>query len=42
MQEVQQTVGKYVSKALELGRVPIEEDMDSGGCGSGCGCGHGH
>jgi cell fate (sporulation/competence/biofilm development) regulator YlbF (YheA/YmcA/DUF963 family) len=42
MQEVQQTIGKYVSKTLELGRVPTEEDLDSGGCGSGCGCGHNH
>ena len=42
MQEVQQTVGKYVSKTLELGRVPSDEDLDSGGCGSGCGCGHNH
>jgi hypothetical protein len=31
-----------VSKTLELGRVPTEEDLDSGGCGSGCGCGHNH
>jgi len=44
MQEVQQTVGQYVSKTLELGRVPTDEDFESqgGGCGSGCGCGHGH
>lgn len=43
MQEVQQTVGQYVSKTLELGRVPNEQDMDSGeGCGHGCGCGHNH
>lgn len=40
MQEVQQTVGKFVSKTLELGRVPTEEDLDGGGCGSGCGCHH--
>jgi cell fate (sporulation/competence/biofilm development) regulator YlbF (YheA/YmcA/DUF963 family) len=38
MQEVQQTVGKFVSKTLELGRVPTEEDLDGGSCGSGCGC----
>ncbi len=44
VQEVQQTVGQYVSKTLELGRVPTEQDFESegGGCGSGCGCGHGH
>ena len=38
MQRVQQTVGKFVSKTLELGRVPTEEDMEEGSCGSGCGC----
>jgi cell fate (sporulation/competence/biofilm development) regulator YlbF (YheA/YmcA/DUF963 family) len=42
MQKVQQTVGQYVSKTLELGRVPNEGDFDSGGCGDGCGCGHNH
>jgi cell fate (sporulation/competence/biofilm development) regulator YlbF (YheA/YmcA/DUF963 family) len=40
MQKVQQTVGQYVSKTMELGRVPGEEDFDHGGCGSGCGCSH--
>jgi cell fate (sporulation/competence/biofilm development) regulator YlbF (YheA/YmcA/DUF963 family) len=43
MQQVQQTVGQYVSKTLETGRVPTESDLaDEGGCGSGCGCGHNH
>jgi cell fate (sporulation/competence/biofilm development) regulator YlbF (YheA/YmcA/DUF963 family) len=42
MQKVQETVGQYVSKSLELGRVATDEDMDSGGCGSGCGCDHNH
>lgn len=43
MQEVQQTVGRYVSKTLELGRVPTEDDLESGGgCGHGCGCDHNH
>jgi cell fate (sporulation/competence/biofilm development) regulator YlbF (YheA/YmcA/DUF963 family) len=42
MQQVQQKVGQYVSKTLELGRVPTEEDFEGGGCGSGCGCGHNH
>jgi cell fate (sporulation/competence/biofilm development) regulator YlbF (YheA/YmcA/DUF963 family) len=40
MQKVQETVQQYVSKTLELGRVPNEEEMDGGGCGSGCGCHH--
>jgi cell fate (sporulation/competence/biofilm development) regulator YlbF (YheA/YmcA/DUF963 family) len=39
MQKLQQSVGQYVSKTFELGRVPEESDLDSGGsCGSGCGC----
>ncbi|HMJ91020.1 MAG TPA: YlbF family regulator [Candidatus Acidoferrum sp.] len=39
MQEVQQTIGQYVSKTLELGRVPTDEDFEKGeSCGSGCGC----
>ena len=44
MQRMQETVGQYVSKTLELGRIPTDEDFESegGGCGSGCGCGHNH
>lgn len=42
LHEVQHSVQKYVSKTLELGRLPTEEDLNGGGCGSGCGCGHGH
>lgn len=47
LQEIQQTVGKFVGMTLELGRVPTQEDIDSassgGGCcggggGGGCGC----
>ena len=38
MQQVQQTVSQYVSKTLELGRMPTEEDMAGGSCGHGCGC----
>ena len=40
MQNMQNSVSRYVSKTLELGRVPAPEDMDSGSCGSGCGCHH--
>lgn len=40
MQKIQDSVRKYVSKTLELGRLPGQEDFDSS-CGSGCGC-HGH
>lgn len=43
MREVQQSVMNYVSKTFELGRVPVEEDLQSSGCcggggGGGCGC----
>lgn len=41
MQKVQQSVSQYVGKTFELGRVPEESDLDSGGsCGHGCGCHH--
>lgn len=43
MHSVHQSINQLVSKTLELGRIPTEEDFESeGGCGSGCGCGHGH
>jgi len=35
---IQESVNKYLSKTLELGRVPTAEDLDGGSCGSGCGC----
>ena len=43
MQKVQDTVAQYVSLTFELGRVPSEDDLQSGGCGGGgggggCGC----
>src|SRR4051812_17593426 len=43
LHQVQETVNQYLSKTLELGRVPTEEEMSSGGdcCGDhGCGCSH--
>lgn len=40
MNQLQQSLGQYVSKTFELGRVPSPEDFDSGSCGSGCGCHH--
>lgn len=41
LQKVQESVSQYVSKTIELGRVPTEEELDSGGgCGHGCGCSH--
>ena len=42
LHELQHSVQKYVSKTLELGRLPSEEDLQEG-CGhGGCGCGHNH
>ena len=40
MHKVQESVGQYVSKTLELGRVPNADDFSSGSCGHGCGCHH--
>jgi cell fate (sporulation/competence/biofilm development) regulator YlbF (YheA/YmcA/DUF963 family) len=39
---IQESVNKYLSKTLELGRVPSADELDGGDCGSGCGCGHSH
>jgi cell fate (sporulation/competence/biofilm development) regulator YlbF (YheA/YmcA/DUF963 family) len=42
MHKLQDSVVQYVSKTIELGRVPEEGELDSGaGCGhGGCGCKH--
>jgi cell fate (sporulation/competence/biofilm development) regulator YlbF (YheA/YmcA/DUF963 family) len=40
LHQVQESVHQYVSKTLELGRVPTEEDLNGGSCGHGCGCHH--
>ena len=41
LHEIQHSIQKYVSKTLELGRVPTEEDMEDHACGDGgCGCHH--
>ena len=44
MHHVHQSINQFVSKTLELGRMPTEADFESegGGCGDGCGCGHSH
>src|SRR6266436_6581515 len=39
-QQVQESVQHYVSKTLELGRLPTDEEMNGGSCGHGCGCSH--
>jgi cell fate (sporulation/competence/biofilm development) regulator YlbF (YheA/YmcA/DUF963 family) len=38
---VQEAVNQFITKTLELGRVPMESDLE-GGCGHGCGCHHEH
>src|SRR5262249_10350785 len=40
MHQVQETVGQFVAKTFDLGRIPSEEDFQSGSCGHGCGCHH--
>ena len=40
MHGVQESVGQYLAKTFELGRLPGAEDFSSGSCGSGCGCHH--
>jgi cell fate (sporulation/competence/biofilm development) regulator YlbF (YheA/YmcA/DUF963 family) len=43
MHNVHQSINQFVSKTLELGRLPTEADFEGeGGCGDGCGCGHSH
>jgi len=41
LHEVKETIFKHVTKTLELGRLPTEEDL-GGCCGAhdNCGCGH--
>lgn len=39
LQRIATLVNSYVTKTLEKGRVPAEEEISSGGCcGGGCGC----
>jgi cell fate (sporulation/competence/biofilm development) regulator YlbF (YheA/YmcA/DUF963 family) len=41
IQKLQQSVTQYLTRTFELGRVPEESEMESGGsCGHGCGCHH--
>lgn len=37
MHKMQESVGQYVAKTFELGRIPTQDDLESS-CGSGCGC----
>ena len=38
MHKIEQTVNVYVRKTFELGRLPEDADLDTGGCGPSCGC----
>jgi len=39
LQDVAELIQAYVTKTLEKGRVPTEEEVfPKGGCGEGCGC----
>ncbi len=40
LHEAQQAITKQVHKTLELGRLPVAEDLEEGSCGEGCGCHH--
>lgn len=42
LHEIQHSVQKYISRTLQLGRVPSEADLKEGegNCGHGCGCQH--
>ena len=40
LHEIQESIHKHISKTLELGRVPTEDDLGDGSCGHGCGCHH--
>jgi cell fate (sporulation/competence/biofilm development) regulator YlbF (YheA/YmcA/DUF963 family) len=40
LHELQHSIQKHVSKTLELGRVPGEDDLSESSCGHGCGCHH--
>lgn len=40
LQQVRNSIQQYVSKTLELGRLPTEDELEGGSCGHGCNCGH--
>lgn len=40
MHQIQHSIQEHVAKTLELGRVPLPEDFESGSCGHGCSCHH--
>ncbi len=38
LHKLQQTVGQYISKTFKLGRLPTDDDFETGSCGPNCGC----
>ncbi len=38
LHEVQKSISQYVTKTLELGRLPTELDVAQASCGHGCNC----
>jgi cell fate (sporulation/competence/biofilm development) regulator YlbF (YheA/YmcA/DUF963 family) len=40
MHAIESSVKKTVAKTIELGRLPLAEDLAEGSCGKGCGCHH--
>ena len=38
MHDLQHSLQKIVAKTIELGRIPVAEDLAEGSCGHGCGC----
>jgi len=40
LHQVQESVQHYVTKTLELGRVPTPDEVKGDSCGHGCGCSH--
>ena len=40
LHRVQASIRNYVSKTLELGRMPTDEEVNESSCGHGCDCHH--
>ncbi len=40
LHQVQESIQQYITKTIELGRMPSDEEMSGGSCGHGCGCSH--
>lgn len=38
LHRIEKIISEYVRKTFELGRLPTEDDFDSGSCGPSCGC----